>query len=69
MIVTTPDLYTLTYLDLIRTCDNNNKFIIFSGLKAMNHASSNNPQIQKLLENVTSFKQMKKLFSVGFLVI
>ena len=41
-------------LDFIRTCDANNKFIIFSDslsvLKAMNHASSKNPQIQKLLE-------------------
>ena len=35
-------------------CDANNKFIIFSDplsvLKAMNHTSSKNPQIQKLLE-------------------
>ena len=39
-------------LDLISTCDANNKFIIFSDslLKAMNHTSSKNPQIQKLLE-------------------
>ena len=41
-------------LDFIRTCDTNNKFIIFydslSVLKAMNHTSSKNPQIQKLLE-------------------
>ena len=41
-------------LDFIRTCDANNKFIIFSDsisvLKAMNHTSSKNPQIQKLLE-------------------
>ena len=41
-------------LELTRTCDTNNKFIIFfdslSVLKAMNHASSKNPQIQKLLE-------------------
>ena len=39
-------------LDFIRTCDTNNKFIIFSDslsvLKAMNHSSSKNPQIQKL---------------------
>ena len=53
-------------LDFIRTCDTNNKFIIFSDslsvLKAMSDTSSKNPQIQKLLENVT-------LFSVGFLVI
>ena len=40
-------------LDFISTCDANNKFIIFSDslsvLKAMNHTSSKNPQIQKLL--------------------
>ena len=45
-------------LDFISTCDNN-KFIILSDslsvLKAMNHTSSKNPQIQKLLENVMSF--------------
>ena len=40
--------------------DANNKFIIFSDslsvLKAMNHTSSKNPQIQKFLEkNVMSF--------------
>ena len=38
--------------DFIRTCDANNKFIIFSDslsvFKAMNHTSSKNPQIQKL---------------------
>ena len=42
-------------LDFISTCDANNKFIIFSDslsvLKAMNHTSLNNSQIQKLLEN------------------
>ena len=41
-------------LDFISTCDANNKFIIFSDslsvLKAMNHTSSKNPQIQKFLE-------------------
>ena len=41
-------------LDFISTCAANNKFIIFSDslsvLKAMNHNSSQNPQIQKLLE-------------------
>ena len=41
-------------LDFKRTCDTNNKFIIFSDslsvLKAMNHTSSKNPQIQKRLE-------------------
>ena len=47
-------------LDSIKTCDTNNKYTIFYGslsvLKAINHISSKNPQIQKLLEkNVTSF--------------
>ena len=41
-------------LDFIRTCETNNKFIIFSDsisvLKAVYHTSSKNPQIQKLLE-------------------
>ena len=41
-------------LDFIRTCYTNDKFIIFSDslsvLKAMNHTSSRNPQIQKLLD-------------------
>ena len=41
-------------LDFNRTCDTHNTFIIFSDslsvLKAMNHTSSKNPQIQKLLE-------------------
>ena len=41
-------------LDFTRTCDTSNKFIIFSDslsvLKAMNHTSSKNPQILKLLE-------------------
>ena len=39
-------------LDFISTCDANNKCIIYSDslsvLKAMNHTSSKNPQIQKL---------------------
>ena len=61
-------------LDFIRTCDTNNKFIIFSDslsvLKAMNHTSSKNPQIQKLLEKCHELlAKRKKLFSVGFLVI
>ena len=58
-------------LDFIKTCDANNKFIIFSDslfvLKAMNHNSSKNPQIQQLLEKC--HEQIKKLFSVGFLVV
>ena len=41
-------------LDFISTCDADNKFIIFSDslfvLNTMNHTSSKNPQIQKLLE-------------------
>ena len=41
-------------LYFIRTCDTNNKFIIFSDslsvFKAMNHTSSRNQQIQKLIE-------------------
>ena len=39
-------------LDFISTCDANNRFIFsdsLSVLKAMNHTSSKNPQIQKLL--------------------
>ena len=44
-------------LDFIRTCDTNNKFIIFSDslsvIKAMTHTSSKNPQIQKLLEKMS----------------
>ena len=60
-------------IDFISTCDANNKFIIFSDslsvMKAINHTSSKNPQIQKLLKNVMSFYFIKKLFSVGFLVI
>ena len=44
-------------LDFIRTCDTKNNLFSswLSVLKAMNHTSSKNPQIQKLLENVTSF--------------
>ena len=41
-------------LDFISTCDANNNFILFSDslsvLKAINHTSSKNSQIQKLLE-------------------
>ena len=46
-------------LDFIRTCDTNNKFIIFSdsllAFKAMTQSSSKNPQIQKLLEKCQEF--------------
>ena len=52
-------------LDSIRSCDNNIKFIIFSDslsvLKAMNNTSSKNPQIQKLLENVTNVTTFQKI--------
>ena len=44
-------------LDLIKTCNTNNKFTIFYGslsvLKAINHSSSKNLQIQKLLEKMS----------------
>ena len=52
-------------LDLIRTCDTYNKFIIFSDslsvLKAMNHTSSKNPQIQKLLEKCHELLAYKEI--------
>ena len=52
-------------LDFIRTCDANNKFILFSDslsvLKAMNHASSKNPQIQKLLEKCLELLANKEI--------
>ena len=51
--------------DFISTCDANNKFIIFSNslsvLKAMNHTSSKNPQIQKLLEKCHELKAYKEI--------
>ena len=60
-------------LDFIRTCDTSNKFIMFSDwlsvLKAMNHTSSKNPQIQKLLEKCHELLAKKEIVSVGFLVI
>ena len=44
-------------LDLVRTCDSNNKFIVFSDslsvLRAIEHTSSKNPHIQKLLEKLS----------------
>ena len=52
-------------LDFIRTCDTNNKFVIFSDslsvLKAMNHTSSKNPQIQKLLEKCRKLLAKKEI--------
>ena len=61
-------------LDFISTCDANNPFIMLfdslSVLKAMNHTSSKNPKIQKLLAKMSrAFSEKNKLFSVGFLVI
>ena len=52
-------------LDFISTCDANNKFIIFSDslsvLKAMNHTSSKNSQIQKLLEKCHQLLAYKEI--------
>ena len=52
-------------LDFIRTCDTNNKFIMLSDslsvLKAMNHTSSRNPQIQKLLEKCHELLAIKEI--------
>ena len=52
-------------LDFIRTCDTDNKFIIFSDslsvLKALNHTSSENPQIQKLLEKCQELLANKEI--------
>ena len=48
-----------------RLCDANNKFIIFSDslsvLKAMNHTSSKNPQIQKILEKCHELLAYKEI--------
>ena len=52
-------------LDFISTCDANNNFIIFSDslsvLEAMNHTSSKNPQIQKLLEKCHELLTYKEI--------
>ena len=52
-------------LDFIRTCDTNNRLMIFSDslsvLKAMNHTSSKNPQIQKLLEKCHELLAKKEI--------
>ena len=52
-------------LDFISTCDSNNKFIIFSDslsvLKAINHTSSKNPQIQKHLEKCHELSAYKEV--------
>ena len=44
-------------LDFINTCDANNKTV----LKAMNHTSSKNPQIQKLLEKCHELLTYKEI--------
>ena len=52
-------------LDFISTCYANNTFIIFSDsfsvLKVMNHTSSKNPQIQKLLEKCHELLAYKEI--------
>ena len=52
-------------LDFIKTCNTNNKFNIFSDslsvLKAMNHTSSKNPQIQKLLKKCHELLAYKEI--------
>ena len=52
-------------LDFIRTCDANIKCILFSDslsvLKAMNHTSSKNPLIQKLLEKCHELLAYKEI--------
>ena len=52
-------------LDFIRTCDTNNKFILFSDslsvLNAMNHTSSKNPQVQKLSEKCHELLAKKEI--------
>ena len=52
-------------LDFISTCDANNKFILFSEflsvLKAMNHTSSKNIQILKLLEKCHELLAYKEI--------
>ena len=55
----------LALVFFIKTCDTNNKFIIFSDslsvLKAMNYTSSKNPQIQKLLEECHELLEKKEI--------
>ena len=59
-------------LDFIADCEISNNFIIFSDslsvLKSLDHTSSKNPQIQKLLKNNIIYPYIMKLFTVGFLV-
>ena len=59
------DSSIFTAEDFISICNANNKFIIFSDslsvLKAMNHTSSKNPQIQKLLEKCHELLAYKEI--------
>ena len=52
-------------LDFIRACDTNNNFFVFSDslsvLKSMNHTSSKNPQIKKLLEKCHELLAKKEI--------
>ena len=58
-------------LDLITNCETSNKFVIFSDslsvLKSLDHTSSKNPLIQKLLEKHHDLAHVMKYFSVGSL--
>ena len=52
-------------LDLIANCETSNKFIIFSDslsvLKSLDHTSSKNPQIQKLLEKHHELSELNEI--------
>ena len=52
-------------LDLIADCETSNKFIIFSDslsvLKSLDHTSSKNPQIQKLLEKHHELSELNEI--------
>ena len=51
-------------LDLIADCITSNKFVILSDslsvLKSLDHTSSKNPQIQKLLEKIMIYQNLMK---------
>ena len=52
-------------LDIIADCETSNKFIIFSDslsvLKSLDHTSSKNPQIQKLLEKHHELSELNEI--------
>ena len=59
-------------LDIIADCETSNKFVIFSDslsvLKSLDHTSSKNPQIQKLLEKHQDLSESNEIiFTVGSL--